>query len=97
MIMSEERRRVVFDNKIPLTWLISSAAATFLLLVSVLWNVAAQSNKLDQLIIQMEKLERRNIDRDAKLDLVIRDGYDSKKNDEIMTLRIQSLEREKSK
>ncbi|MES2729927.1 MAG: hypothetical protein V4621_07535 [Pseudomonadota bacterium] len=95
--MTEERRRLVFDNKIPLTWLISSAGGSFLLLASVLWNVAAQSNKLDQLIVQIEKLERRNIDRDSKLDLVIRDGYDSRKNDEIMTLRIQSLEREKTK
>lgn len=95
--MTEERRRITFDNKIPLTWLITSAASILLLLASVLWNVAAQSNKLDQLIIQMDKSERLNLERDKRLDVLIRDGYDTKKNEEIMLLRIQVLERERSK
>lgn len=91
----EERRRITFDNKIPLTWLISSCAAILMLLATVLWNIAAQSNKLDQLIVQMDKNEQLNLKRDAKLDVLMRDGYDAKKNQEIMTIRIQALERGK--
>lgn len=89
----DERRRITFDNKIPLTWMLSSCGAILMLLASVLWNVAAQSSKLDQLIVQMDKNEQLNLKRDAKLDVLMRDGYDSKKNEEIMTIRIQALER----
>jgi hypothetical protein len=89
----EDRRRVTFDNNIPLTWLISSCGTILILLATVLWNIASQSNKLDQLIIQMEKSEQLNLKRDAKLDVLMRDGFDAKKNEEIMTIRIQALER----
>lgn len=91
----EDRRRITFDNKIPLTWLISSCGAILMLLATLLWNVAGQSNKLDQLIYQMEKNEQSNLKRDAKLDVLMRDGFDAKKNEEIMTIRIQALERGK--
>lgn len=88
---------MTIDNKIPLTWLLSSAGAVLVLLATVLWNVAAQSNKLDQLIIQAEKTERRNIERDVKLESVIRDNYDTKRNAEILALRIEALEKARSK
>lgn len=91
----EERRQITFDNKIPLTWIISSCGVILMLLSTLLWNVAAQSNKLDQLIYQMEKNEQSNLKRDAKLDVLMRDGFDAKKNEEIMTIRIQALERGK--
>lgn len=93
----EERRRISFDNKIPLTWLISSAATVLVLLASLLWNVALQSNKLDQLIAQSEKTERGNIARDEKLESLWREAYDAKKNSEMLNVRIQALERSKSK
>lgn len=91
----EDRRRITFDNKIPLTWLLSTCGAILMLLATLLWNVAGQSNKLDQLISQMEKNEQSNLKRDAKLDVLMRDGFDAKKNEEIMTIRIQALERGK--
>lgn len=95
--MVEERRKMVFDNKIPVTWLLSSAGAVLMLLATVLWNVAAQSNKLDQLIVQADKAERGNVERDAKLEVVIREGYDSKSKAEIMSLRIEALEKSHTK
>jgi len=89
----QERRAVTFDNKIPLTWLLSCAGTVFVLLITVLWFVSGQSNKLDQLVNQADKQERRNLERDAKLESVIRDGYDSKRNADILTLRIDALEK----
>lgn len=93
----EDQRRIVFDNKIPLTWLLSSAATVLILLGTLLWTVAGQSNKLDQLIIQADKAERHNIERDIKLESVIRDIYDTKHNAEILSLRIEALEKAHNK
>lgn len=95
--MTGDRRSVEIDNKIPVTWLVSSGATVLVLLATVLWNVAAQSNKLDQLIIQADKTERRNIERDVKLEAVIRDSYDTKRNAEILSLRIEALEKARTK
>lgn len=88
---------MTIDNKIPLTWLLTSAGAVLILLASLLWNVAAQSNKLDQLIIQAEKAERHNVERDIKLEAVIRDSYETKRNAEILGLRIEALEKARIK
>lgn len=87
----------MFDNKIPLTWLLSSAGSIFFLLGVLLWNVAAQSNKLDQLILQTDKLERAAAVRDGKFEDLSRQNYETKRNTEIMGLRIDALEKAKSK
>lgn len=78
----------MFDNKIPLTWLLSCAGTVFLLLFTVLWFVAAQSNKLDTMATQSEK-------RDAKLEVLIRDNYDARRNADILTMRVEALEKAK--
>lgn len=81
-----DRRAISFDNKIPLTWLLTSAGTAFVLLVSVLWNVAGQSNKLDQLFAQAEKIERHSAERDQKLEAVIRENF-------VLGVRIDALEK----
>jgi hypothetical protein len=95
--MAEERRRIVFDNKIPLTWLLSSAGSILFLLGILLWNVAAQSNKLDQLILQTDKLEKAAAIRDAKFEDLSRESYATKRNEDIMNMRIEALEKARSK
>lgn len=97
MAAQEDRRKIVFDNKIPLTWILSSGGSILILLATLLWNVAAQSNKLDQLITQADKTERNNIARDLKLESLLHDGYDAKRNTDIINLRIDALEKAKSK
>jgi hypothetical protein len=82
----QERRAIVFDNKIPLTWLLTSAGTSFVLLLSVLWNVAGQSNKLDQLVAQAEKIERHSAERDQKLEALIRENF-------VLSVRIDALEK----
>lgn len=88
----EDRRPISFDNKIPLTWLLSSAGTVFILLITVLWNVANQSIKLDQLVLQSLKNEQRNIERDSKFDILIRDSYEVKRNVDILSIRVGNLE-----
>lgn len=87
----------MFDNKIPLTWLLSSAGSILFLLGVLLWNVAAQSNKLDQLILQTDKLERAAAVRDGKFEDLARQNYETKRNTEIMGLRIDALEKARVK
>lgn len=84
----EERRAITFDNKIPLTWLLSCAGTAFVLLITVLWFVAGQSIKLDSMAVQSEK-------RDAKLEVLIRDNYDARRNADILTMRVEALEKAK--
>lgn len=89
----QERRRIQFDNKIPLTWLLSTAGTVLFLLLSVLWNVAGQSNKLDQLVSRFEKLERHNVDRDTKLEVISRDAYDARREAEVLKVRVDNMEK----
>lgn len=89
----QERRAIVYDNKIPLTWILTSSGTVFVLLVSVLWNVAIQNAKLDQLVIQAGKIEVRSYERDQKLETLIHDSYDSKRNVDVLNVRLQSLEK----
>src|SRR5574337_830311 len=62
----------IIDAKLPLTWLLSSAAALVLALVSLEWSVAAQNNKLEQLIAQYSKIEQRLDARDQRMDDLMR-------------------------
>lgn len=91
--MMEDRRSIRFDNKIPLTWLLSSAGTVLLLLITVLWNVANQSNKLDQLVVQSLKNEQHNIERDSKFEVLIRDSYEAKRNADVLSIRVDNLEK----
>lgn len=91
--MMEDRRSITFDNKIPLTWLLSSAGTVLVLLITVLWSVANQSYKLDQLVSQASKNEQHNIERDTKFELLIRDNYEAKRNSDILSIRVDNLEK----
>lgn len=82
----EERRAITFDYKIPLTWLLTTSGTVLVLLLSVLWNVASQSSKLDQLVSQAEKIERHSLERDQKLESLIRENY-------VLSVRIEALEK----
>lgn len=89
----QERRALVFDNKIPLTWLLTSAGTVLILLVSVLWNVASQSNKLDQLVAQSAKVEQSNLERDKRLEALMREGYETRRVSDLINLRLEAVEK----
>lgn len=76
----------MFDNKIPLTWLLTSGGTGLVLLLTVLWNVASQSSKLDQLVAQTEKIERHSVERDQKLEALIRENF-------VLSVRLEALEK----
>lgn len=87
-----EPERIV-DMRIPLHWLLSTAGAILMTLAATLWNIAAQSNKLDTLIEANAKLEKRLDDRDARLD-VLRDRVSQlERQADARGVRLENLER----
>jgi hypothetical protein len=87
-----EPERIV-DMRIPLTWLISTAGAILITLATTLWNIAAQSNKLDTLIAANAKLEKRFDDRDVRLD-VMRDRMSAlERAADALAVRVENMER----
>jgi hypothetical protein len=92
MAMARDPERIV-DMRIPLTWLISTAGAILITLATTLWNIAAQSNKLDTLIAANAKLEKRFDDRDVRLD-VMRDRMSAlERAADALAVRVENMER----
>lgn len=92
---TEEKDRQFVDMRVPLSWLLSSAATIVVTLGATLWNIAGQSNKLDQLIITNQKLEKRLDDRDTRIDGLRDKIYALERANDNLTLRIDTLERAK--
>jgi hypothetical protein len=95
MTQSRPEQRVV-DMRIPLHWLLSSAAAILLTLAATLWNIAGQSNKLDQLIITNAKMEKRLDDRDTRIDTLRDKMFTYERNLDSVQMRLEALERRAS-
>ena len=87
--MPEQR---IIDTKLPLTWLITTAGALISVLFTLLWNISAQTNKLEQLILSTAKMEKRLDDRDARLDRMLVDFYEMHRIDDAQTLRLNAIE-----
>lgn len=87
--MPEQR---IVETKLPLTWLITTAGALISVLITLLWNISAQTNKLEQLILSTAKMEKRLDDRDARLDRMLVDFYEMRRIDDAQTLRLNAME-----
>lgn len=82
----------IVETKLPLTWLITTAGALISVLITLLWNISAQTNKLEQLILSTAKMEKRLDDRDARLDRMLVDFYEMRRIDDAQTLRLNAME-----
>jgi cell division protein FtsB len=79
--------------RIPLHWMLTTAGAILVTLGVTLWNIAGQSNKLDQLIITNAKLEKRLDDRDARVDALRDKVFSTERAIDTLNLRLAALER----
>jgi outer membrane murein-binding lipoprotein Lpp len=79
--------------QLPLPWLLSSVAAIMLTMATMVWSVAGQSNKLDQLITNTSKLEKRVDERDTRVELMKDAQYEARRVQDLLTQRIDNLER----
>lgn len=93
--METEERKIV-DMRIPLTWLLSAAGVILMTLVTTLWSIAQQTNKLDQLIVSNAKLEKRLDERDIRIDSVRDKNFALERTIEGLVIRVDSLERSRS-
>lgn len=91
--MTQPPQPRIIDLQLPLPWLLSSVAAIMLTLASMVWSVAGQSNKLDQLILNTAKLEKRVDERDTRVDNLKEAQYESRRVQDSHALRIEALER----
>lgn len=87
----------VIDMKLPLSWLISAFATVVLFMASMVWNIAGQSNKLDQLIITNQKMEKRLDDRDVKTEDMRDRLFNFDRTTDNLKLRVDALERQRIK
>jgi hypothetical protein len=87
----------VIDTKIPLTWLISTALALLGAFSALLWSIAAQSNKIDQVLVQQAKTDARLDNRDARIDVLASTFSTAISNiqriDDKQDLRLDNVER----
>jgi len=91
MVQPTTRRYV--DMRISLTWMLSAATTVMMTLGVTLWNIAGQSNKLDQLIMTNTKMEKRLDDRDTRID-TLRDKINSlERASDNAAMRLDTLER----
>lgn len=66
-------------------------------MAAMVWSVAGQSNKLDQLISNTAKLEKRVDERDNRVELIKDAQYEARRVQDLLTQRIDNLERSQRK
>jgi hypothetical protein len=85
----------VIDMKMPLPALISGTVAVATFMMWMGWQAANQTNKMEDLILTTAKLEKRLDDRDARLDALRDTLFELRRNNDMNTMRITSLENKK--
>lgn len=94
--MSTPAQRVI-DLKLPLTWLLGSAAALIFIVASAAWTASAQSSKLeakiDLLIGANTKFEKRLDDRDVTAEVLRQKIQDVNSTTENLKWRLEAIER----
>lgn len=90
--MNRPSQRII-DLQLPLPWLLSSLVGIMVAMATMVWSIAGQSNKLDQLILNTAKLEKRVDDRDGRLDTVKEAQYQMLRVQDAQNMRIEALER----
>lgn len=93
MIPPEVPPTINTDMKLPLPWLLTSVAAIMMSMGGMVWSVAGQSNKLDQLIVNTSKLEKRVDERDSRVEIMKDAQYEARRVQDLLTQRIDNLER----
>lgn len=79
--------------QLPLPWLLSSVAAIMMGFAGIIWSVAGQTNKLDQLITSTAKLEKRVDERDSRVETIKDAQYEARRQQDLLEQRVANLER----
>ena len=83
----------IIDLQLPLPWLLTSVASIMIGFAGIIWAVAGQTNKLDQLIASTAKLEKRVDDRDSRVETMKDAQYEARRQQDLLEQRVANLER----
>jgi hypothetical protein len=81
------------EPKISLMWLLSAMATAIVFGGTLLWNIGLQSAKIDELLVQTQKLEKRLDDRDVRSDRIMQMIYSIRQVNDAQGFRLDDIER----
>ena len=88
----ESRHQRIVDVKFPLPWLISTAAALVVSIASLTWQVAGASSRLESMVGEVSKVERRLDMRDERIDQLRSEVQQNRASNEVQNQRLAAVE-----
>ncbi len=88
--MAEQK---MIDTRLSLTWLLTTGGGLMVALCTLIWNISIQSNKIDLVLQQQQKADKRQDNGDARIDHLSTSIYEIQRIDDKQDLRIDALER----
>ena len=88
----ESRHQRIVDVKFPLPWLLSTAAALVVSIASLTWQVAGANSRLESMVGEVSKVERRLDMRDERIDQLRSEVQQNRASNEVQNQRLVAME-----
>ena len=82
----------VVDVKFPLPWLITTAGAVVGSIAALTWQVAGANGRLETMVVEVGKVERRLETRDERIDQLRTDVQQNRAANEVQNQRLAAIE-----
>ena len=87
-----QRPARVVDVKFPLPWLITTASAVVGSIAALTWQVAGANGRLETMVVEVGKVERRLDTRDERIDQLRTDVQQNRAANEVQNQRLAAIE-----
>lgn len=87
-----QRPARVVDVKFPLPWLITTAGAVVCSIAALTWQVAGANGRLETMVVEVGKVERRLDTRDERIDQLRTDVQQNRAANEVQNQRLAAIE-----
>ena len=88
----ESGHQRIVDVKFPLPWLLSTAAALVVSIASLTWQVAGANSRLESMVGEVSKVERRLDMRDERIDQLRAEVQQNRACNEVQNQRLAAVE-----
>ncbi len=92
MPLEGSRASRVVDVKFPLPWLITTAGTLVASIAALTWQVAGANGRLETMVVEVGKVERRLDTRDDRIDQLRADAQQSRATNEVQNARLAAIE-----
>lgn len=92
MPLEGQRPPRVVDVKFPLPWLITTAGAVVGSIAALTWQVAGANGRLETMVVEVGKVERRLETRDERIDQLRTDVQQNRAANEVQNQRLAAIE-----